>query len=138
MQFKKKLKTRLYVAIAFIIFGIVLIATSFITKTENHFISSFGFAMVIMGIARMRNYFIITKTEDSIRRQEVAENDERNIYIQQKAKSATFSTYLLLSCTTVTVLSFLGIREASIWISYSVLLLIAIYWIFYFVYQKKS
>ena len=138
MQFKQKLKTRLYVAIVFVVLGIALIAASFITKTDNYFISSYGLALVIMGIVRIRNYRIITKTEDRIRKQEIAEGDERNIFIQQKAKSTAFSLYLLLSCVTVLVLSFLGIHEVSKWISYSVLVLIAIYWISYFVYQKKS
>ena len=138
MQFKQKLKTRLYVAIAFIVLGITLIAISFITKTDNYFISSFGLALVVMGIARTRRYFIITKNEERIRKTEISETDERNISIHQKARGAAFSTYLLLSGLSVIVLSFLAIHEAAKWISYSMCVLVVIYWISYFIYQRKS
>ena len=63
MEFKKKLKTRLYVAIAFIVLGIIMITSTFIVKTDNHFVSSYGLALVIMGIARLKKHFIITKIE---------------------------------------------------------------------------
>ena len=138
MDYKKKLKSRLYIAITYIALGIMMIAGTFATKTDNDFISAFGFAMAIMGIVRIRNYFIITKNEETIRKQEIAETDERNLSIQSKAKSATFSIYTMLLGATVIVLSFLGLHEAAKWISYSVLLLLAIYWICYLVYQKKS
>lgn len=138
MDYKKKLKSRLYIAITYIALGIMMIAGTFVTKTDNDFISAFGFAMVVMGIVRIRNYFIITKNEETIRKQGIAETDERNLSIQSKAKSATFSIYTMLSGAAVIVLSFLELHEEAKWISYSVLLLVAIYWICYLVYQKKS
>ena len=138
MQFKDKLKTRLYVSIAFIILGIALIAVAFITKTENYFISSFGLTLIVMGIARMKRHFIITKSEERIRKAEISETDERNISIHQKARGAAFSTYLILSGLSVIVLSFLAMHEAAKWISYSMCFLMVIYWMFYFIYQKKS
>ena len=61
MDFRRKLKIRLYVAIAYVIWGIALIVTFNIIKTENNFFSSFGFALVIIGIVQIRNYRIITK-----------------------------------------------------------------------------
>ena len=94
--------------------------------------------MMLMGSIRIRNYLLITKNDETIKKQEIAETDERNQSIQLKAKSATFSIYLLLSGTAAIVLSFLNMHEAAKWISYSVLVLVAIYWISYLVYQKKS
>lgn len=138
MDYKKKLKQRLYVAIIYIVFGIAFIAGSLITKTDNDFISAFGFAMIIMGIVRIRNYRIITKNEDTIRKQQIIETDERNISIIRKAKSVAFSVYVFVSGTAVIVLSFLSMHEAAKWISCSACLLVLIYWICYWVYQKKS
>ena len=138
MEFKKKLKTRLYVAIAFIVLGIIMITSTFIVKTDNHFVSSYGLALVVMGIARLKKHFIITKDDATIKKQEIRESDERNVSIQQKAKSAAFMVYLLLSCVVVIVLSFLALHEIARWISLSVCLLIVLYWIFYLVYQKIS
>ncbi len=137
MDYKKKLKSRLNIAIIYIALGIMMIVGSSATKTDNDFISSFGFVIIIMGFVRIRNYRMITKNDDTIRKQEIIETDERNITIQSKAKSATFSIYTLLLATAVIVLSLFNMREAAKWISYSVLLLVVIYWICYLVYQKK-
>ena len=85
MDFKKKLKTRLYTAISYIVIGIVMIIVSNILKTDNDFLSSFGLALSVCGVVRIRNYFIITKNDETIRKQEIAETDERNISISNKA-----------------------------------------------------
>ena len=60
MEFKKKLKIRLWVAISYIVLGIAMATVAIVSKTENQFISSFGLALTVMGIARVRNYFLIT------------------------------------------------------------------------------
>ena len=138
MNYKRKLKSRLYVAIIYIALGIMMIVGAFATKMDNYFISSFGFAMVVMGMVRIRNYRMITKNEDTIRKQQIVETDERNISIIHKAKSAAFSIYILLLATTVIILSLFNIHEAAKRIAYSVCLLVAIYWICYWIYQKKS
>ena len=138
MDYKKKLKSRLNIAIIYVVFGVVMIASTFITKTDNSFISSFGFAMVIMGMIRIRNYRIITKDETTIRKQQIIETDERNISIVHKAKSAAFAVYTFILGAAVIVLSFIGMHEVAKWVAYSVCLLVIIYWICYFIYQKKS
>lgn len=137
MDFKKRLKTRLNVAFIYIAIGIMSIVASFIMKTDNYFISSWGIALVVIGIARIKKHCIITKSEDSIRNQQIIETDERNITIVHKARSAAFLIYILLSGLVVIVLGFLNIMEVAKWISYSVCLLIVIYWVCYFIYQKK-
>ncbi len=137
MEFKKKLKTRLYLAISYIILGAVMIAAGIITKTDNQFVSSFGLALVVMGIVRLKQYFRITKNEERIRKQEIAETDERNISIVHRARSITFSIYVLLACLVVIVLSFMQLHQAAMWISFSVFVLIAIYWITYFIVRRK-
>lgn len=138
MDFRKKLKTRLCVGITYIILGIAMIAVSILSKTENQFISSLGLAFVVLGIVRIRNYFIITKSDESVRKQEIAETDERNLSIANKARSAAFILYVFIAALFVIVMGIIGKFEVAQWASYSVALLVAIYWIFYFIYQKKS
>ena len=138
MRFRKKLKTRLCVGITYIILGIAMIAVSILSKTENQFISSLGLAFVVLGIVRIRNYFIITKSDESVRKQEIAETDERNLSIANKARSAAFILYVFIAALFVIVMGIIGKFEVAQWASYSVDLLVAIYWIFYFIYQKKS
>lgn len=81
------------------------------------------------------SFFVI---EEKLKKQQIAETDERNIAILTKAKSAVFSIYILFSCTVVIILSLLGFHDIARGIAYSVLLLVIIYWICYWVYQKKS
>lgn len=138
MDYKKKLRLRLNIAITYIVLGVMFIVGTFITKTENDFISTFGFMMILMGLVRIRNYRIITKDEDTIRKQQIIETDERNLSIIQKAKSATFSIYLLISCAVVIITALIDMPDVAKWIGYSQFVLVIIYWICYWVIRKKS
>lgn len=138
MDYKQKLKSRLYIAIIYIALGILMIVGVFATKSENDFTSSFGLAIIVAGIVRIRNYFKITKNDETIKKQEIAETDERNISIMNKAKSVTFSIYILLSGTAVIILSLFNMHDIARWIAYSVCLLVVIYWITYWIIRKKS
>ncbi len=138
MDFKKKLKIRLFTAITYIVLGAAMIITSLVIKTENEFISSFGFALILIGIVRIRNHMLITKNDETVKKQEIAETDERNIYIANKAKTFTFSLYIIISCLAVIVLQFFDAPLLSQYISLSVCLLLIIYWVSYFIIRKKS
>ncbi len=137
MDFKKRLKTRLIVAITYVVLGIFMIAGALISKTDNSFISAFGFALFVVGIARTRSHFIITKSDESIKKYEIAETDERNVEIMHKSRSAAFIIYVVIMCVATIVLSFLELHEVARWISLSAMALVAIYWICYFVIRKK-
>lgn len=136
MDFKKKLKVRRITAIIFIALGILLIAVSAITKNDNPFISSYGLALAVIGVARLRQLSRITRSEDSERKREIAENDERNILIAQKAKSMAFFLFIVITGIAVIVLSLLKMQETAALISYPVCILVVLYWICYYVYQK--
>ena len=104
MDYKEKLKKRLYIAIIYTALGVMMIVGANITQTDNHFISSFGLGLVICGIIRIRNYIIITKNEETIQKQRIAENDERNIAIMHRARSITFFVYtndLFFPCSVI-------------------------------------
>lgn len=138
MDFYRKLKIRLYIAVIYMAIGIMMIAGEIIIKTENSFMSSFGFALVVISAARIRKYFLITRSDVTIRKQEIAETDERNLSIQNKAKSTSFSIYALVSSLAVIALSIFNLHDIAEGIACSVCILIMIYWICYWVYQKKS
>ncbi len=138
MDFKKKLKIRLFVAISYVIIGIAMIVVFNIIKTENNFLSSFGFALTVIGIARIRNYFLITKNEETITKRQIAENDERNISIANKAKSVAFIAYILVVCTSITVLYLFNKTQFAFILSGTVCFLLLVYWISYWIISKKS
>ena len=137
MDFKKKLKIRLIFSIVYIVLGVGMIVLFNVIKTKNSFLSSFGFALTIIGVAKVRNYILITKNDETIRKQEIAETDERNISISNKAKSISFMIYIVLVVISVIVLQFLNQTLLASILSTSVCILIIIYWISYWIINKK-
>ena len=137
MNFKKRLNTRLYFALSFSIIGIALIIISAITNVLDGFLGPWGLGLLIIGIARVRNHFLITKNEETLRNREIAENDERNITIVNKARSISFILYILIASIAVIILQILNQTEVAIIVSFSVCALILIYWISYFIISRK-
>ena len=132
MEFKKKLRKRLYIAIAYMALGIVLTLVAFITKTDNQFISAFGIGLLINSILRLRQYHRITRDENSIKQQQIAETDERNRMLLEKARSWAFYLYIMLTGTVLIILAILGIQDTLVqMIAYSICLLVILYWICY-------
>lgn len=137
MDFKKKLKLRLCSSIINIIIGVIMVIFADITKTENTFISSFGIGLIACGIIRIRKYFRITKNDETIKKQQIAENDERNILIMSQAKNITFNMYIFLAGTAIIILEFMNKTDIAAVISYSICGLVFIYWVTYWVMNKK-
>ena len=137
MDYKNKLKQRLYIGIICIALGVMMIVGVLASKSNNDFISAFGFAVAMVGVARIIQYLKITKNDESIKKQKINETDERNVSIIQKAKSAAFSIYLLFSCTVVIITSLFDMTDVASWFGYSQFALVLIYWICYLIYQKK-
>lgn len=138
MDYRKKLNKRLYFGIGYIVIGITMILLTFIVKTKNDYVSTLGLIIALMGLVRIRNYFLITKSEERVEKQEILETDERNVSLSIKARASTFNLTIILSSVTVVALTLLGqYGEAKI-LSYLVSTMVLIYWICYFIYHKRG
>ena len=73
MDFKKKMRQRLIIAISYIAVGFALILADTVKEFENSFFVSFGIALVVMGILRLFRYRKITRDTQAMRKQELAE-----------------------------------------------------------------
>ncbi len=138
MEFMKKLKKRLIIAVVQIIIGAAFVALFCCNISQNQYLQTLGIALIITGIARIVQYKRITKDEESIRRQRIAETDERNIAIMHKAKSTAFGLYVLIAALTVIVLEVIEKTDYSNILALNVCTLVALYWISYLVYSKRS
>lgn len=138
MDFKKKLKRRLYLGILYVMIGVAMIIVALAVNGTSDYLSPFGTAFLVIGIARIRNYFIITKSDETIKKQQIAETDERNITISNKAKGFSFNLYVMLAYIAVIILQIMKITELATTIGMTVCTLLIIYWISYFILQKKS
>ncbi|MGN1059433.1 MAG: hypothetical protein ACI4QW_03285 [Clostridia bacterium] len=135
MKFTEKLKARLYASVVIAILGVLLIGVGLFRRTDMA--SSFGLMFLVIGIARIVQYIKITKNEETLHKREVAETDERNVMLWTKARSLTFSIYILLAAIASVILYMLEMDIIAKTLSYSLFSFILIYWICYFVISRK-
>lgn len=135
MDYKKRLKIRLYLSITWIVLGIFMIGMSYFAKYDM--LSSFGLVFVVMGIARVRRHYRITKDEETLRKYEIAETDERNIKIWTQARSLALSIYIIIACSAVIILHALDMKRDADIVAINIFSFIAIYWVSYFIIRKK-
>lgn len=137
MDFKKKMNQRLTIAVVYIAVGIVLAVWAVLSKMENYFPSAFGFALIVLGILRMIQYWKITGSQDTMHKRELAETDERNRMIAEKARSWAFSFSMLVAGLAVIVLSLLNCPDLAQPLAWFVCLMTVLYWVFYLVARRK-
>ena len=138
MDFKNKLKTRLYLAICYILSGITLIVVFNVMDNPNEYLSTFGLVLTVLGIARLVRYLRITKTEETVKKQQILETDERNVAIVNKAKAMTFNVFVILLSITIIVLQFLNFETYVQMLFYVLCAVLVIYWISYFIIRARS
>mgnify|MGYP003302918955 CR=1 FL=1 len=137
MEFKKKLKQRLAIALSYILLGLALVIADILKGFDNYFFFSFGFALVIMGILRLFRYRRITKNDQSLRKQELIESDERIRMMAERARSWCFSLTVMLSGIAVLILSLMGEHTLAQPIAWFVCGMVLLYWICFAFLSKK-
>lgn len=136
MSFTKKMKIRYYSAFALLIIGIAL--WIYFSYSKNDMASSFGTAFIIIAAARIIQYIRLRKIPEAMQKREIAEEDERNILIWTKARSLTLSSYAVIISILSVVLYVTNHSQTAKILSYSLLLLLSLYYICYFVIRKKN
>ena len=137
MEFQKKLRKRLYIAIAYLALGLVLNIAATVTGTDNYFFSVFGSAMIVMGLARILRHVRLVKSDSAVKRQEIAETDERNLMIAERARAWAFSFTVFGAGVAVIVLSLLGYHNVALPFAWLVCGMTLIYWICWHIIQRK-
>ena len=137
MEFKKKMKQRFVIALSYILLGTVLLAAAFAGKSDNYFFSAFGFALMVMGILRLLRYRKVTASEQTMRKQELTESDERFRMMAERARSWAFSLSITGAGIVVIVLSLLGQHEEALPFAWYVCGMVVMYWISFIIIRKK-
>jgi len=135
MDFKKRLKTRAILAGIYIVLGLGLMATGYFAAQDMA--SSFGLMLLVVGLARLLQLRRISRTEESLKQREIAEQDERSIMLYTKARSLAFVVYIIASAVAVIVLMLLGHDVIGQTVSICFLALVLIYWICYFTLRRR-
>ena len=137
MEFKKKMKQRYIIAVSYILLGLILLIAAFAGKSGNYFFTSFGTALIVMGILRLVRYRKITRDDRSLRNQELVESDERYRMMSERAKSWTFSLSVMAAGILVIVLNLLGYHEEALPFAWFVCGMVALYWLCWCIIKRK-
>ena len=137
MEFEKKLKKRILTARIFLIAGPLLMAVSIWKNLDNEFFFAWGTALMVIGIVRLRQYRKLMASPEAMRAREVAETDERNVMLANKAKSYAFFWYVLICSVAVIVLEFMNQVQIATSLAFSVCFLVLLYWVCYYVLRRK-
>ena len=137
MEFKKKLRKRLYIAVSYLALGIVLNIAAAVTNSANPFLSSFGSCMIVMGLVRILRHVRLVRSDSAVKQQEIAETDERNLMIAERARAWAFSFTVFGAGVAVIVLSLLGYHNVALPFAWLVCGMILIYWICWHIIQRK-
>ena len=137
MDYKKKLRIRLFTAIGYCVTGVLLVGTNLFLQEKSDYFSAFGVALLCVGVLQIIKYCRITKNEDTVFRQQIAETDERNITIAHRAKSMAFMIYVMTACIGVILLQFLHKSTLASLLGWNVCFLLILYFISYFFISKR-
>jgi len=137
MDFKKKMKQRLCIAVSYCVLGLILIISHLLYRFTNQFIFSFGFALIALGIVRIVQYRRISRNQQTMHQREIAESDERTLMMAERARSWAFSFSIMIAGIGVIVLSVLGYHDFVQPLAWFVSCMVALYWACWIVIRKK-
>lgn len=135
MGFRKKIKIRMCVGWAEFLFAVVLIAIC--AYGTNAQIGMFGTMLAVIALKNIRKNLAYLKNDEKLRKEEIIENDERNISIVNRARSLSFIIFVVILSVLGTVLYALGKADIATLVFEGLCALVIIYWICYIVISRK-
>lgn len=137
MDYVKKLKKRLYFAIEYIVIGAALILLQFTGRVSSEMSSCFGAAFAVCGVVRVVQYVRLLNDKNRMEQREIAEKDERNVMLWEKARSLAFGIYVLLAGWATIVSYAIHLEFVGQIIAYALCALVVIYWLCYMIIKRK-
>jgi len=131
-----KRNRRFIMSIIWIVLGIILFGLG-LAEVVDSFWSSMGAAMLTVGVLQVLRFYRFQKNETYRERIEIEEADERNHFIRNKAWAWAGYMFILIAAVSVIVLEIIGQRLLSLAASYTVCLMLILYWVSYMVLKRK-
>ena len=129
-------KKRLVVQIFEIVAGIILLGLGIAGKVDE-FWSGMGGALIVVGILQVVRFFRYRNSEEYRERAEIANKDERNQFIRNKAWAWSGYLFVLISAVATIALKIAGQDTLSFAASMALCLLLVLYWVSFLVLSKK-
>lgn len=127
---------RMIMSVIWVLLGIALFGLSFAEKVDS-FWSGMGSGLLTVGILQLIRFYRFSKNEAYREKVEIAESDERNHFIRGKAWAWAGYLYILIAACSIIVFRVIGQEMLSTAASFSVCLVLVLYWISYMILRKK-
>jgi hypothetical protein len=127
---------RLALSIFWVILGAALVALSAVGVLDSSLYSGMGGALIVVGILQIARNMKYRRDPD-YREKIDTENDERGKFLRMKSWSWAGYLVVLIEGVGVIVAMVLGEHTVQLILSYSVCLILCLYWIAYLVLSRK-
>ena len=127
---------RMIAYIIYIIFGAVLMVLG-VLEVVDSFWSGMGGALIAMGAVRVVQFLRYKKDESYREKWDVETQDERNLFIRNKAWAWAGYLFVLIAAICTIGFKVLGQDLLSMAAGFAVSILVLLYWICYLVLKKK-
>lgn len=128
---------KIILSIVWVIVGIALVVLAGIGVVDPSVWSGFGGALAAVGTIQIIKYMKYKKDSEYREQYNTEMSDERNKFIRMKAWSWAGYLFVLIAGAATIVLMILGQHEIMMVTSYSVCLILVLYWLSYLVLRKK-
>ena len=127
---------RIIFSLIWVIAGAVLIGLAF-AGIVDAFWNGMGSGLLVVGILQLLRFYRFNKNEEYRVKIKTEEHDERNQFIRNKAWAWTGYWFLMLAAVLSIVFRIIGQIELSLAASYSVCIMLVLYWISYVILKRK-
>lgn len=124
------------VSMIYIIVGSILIGLGFAGKVDE-FWNGMGSALLVVGTIQLIRRYRFNKNEAYREKIEIAEKDERNHFLRNKAWAWAGYLYVMIMAVACIVLRVVGQDTLSLAASGSVCLMLVLFWISFLILKRK-
>ena len=129
-------RKRLVTYVIYILLGAALMAAGVIGALDEYW-SGMGSGLIFVAILQLIREFRLWKNEAYREKFEIAQTDERNRFIRNKAWAWAGYLFIIVAAISSIVLKIAGQEQLSVAAGYGVALLVLLYWGSYMVLAKK-
>ena len=131
-----KQNIRTIMSVLWVVIGAVL-TTLGIAEKLDPFWSGMGSALLLIGTLQLLRNYRLRKNSAYREKMETAITDERNHFIRSKAWAWAGYLFILISAVSVIILKVMGQELLSMACAYAVCLMLVLYWVSYYILQRK-
>ena len=129
-------KIKLSFNIVYVIIGCILIGFSVLEKLDS-FWSGMGSALLVVGLINLLKFHRLNKNEEYREKLEIEVSDERLQFIRNKAWAWSGYLFVLISAVACIVFKVMNLDQLSLYASFSVCLVLALFWVSHNIIKRK-